>query len=214
MNFLNYESFIKNRFSGKIVHIIGSGPSLTDFDYSIFKNKTIITINHSYKLVESEFTVCLDTNFAIREDQSKILDSNKIILTAKTSNLSRERTYQFRPTNRFSLNPEDGVYSSRSSGLAALTIALQGMAERIFLWGFDYKFFSVDDIKKYTNVVNMENKMYGHSTSGVYTHSQDEEIHEHIFTDIIPYFSVYPRNKIINMSIGSAIPFFEKRAKI
>ena len=52
-----------DRFKDYEVHIIGSGPSLIGFDYSTLKNKRVITVNHSYKLIKSEFTVFIDKEF-------------------------------------------------------------------------------------------------------------------------------------------------------
>ena len=63
MKSVQYPAFIRNYFKNSEVHIVGSGPSLIGFDYSKLSGKRVITINHAYKLVKSEFTVFVDKDF-------------------------------------------------------------------------------------------------------------------------------------------------------
>jgi len=220
---LSYPDFIKDRYKNKDVHIVASGPSLIGFDYSYFNDKNVIAVNHAYKLVKNDFVVFLDSHFAARESP-EVLTSGNTLVCSRSAHVPFDQCYAFKAVNRFQLDPNEGVYSPRSSGLAALTIAIQGSAKNIYLWGFDYRFFSFPEIVEAANsngadkatkdfIKNLKKEKYGHATTGKFKHSQDEAYHEIIFKDIVKLFEIYPRHNIFNMSKYSAIPFFERKIK-
>lgn len=188
---MRYEDFITGRYAGKVVHVVASGPSLRGFDYSKLSGKTIIAVNHAYKEVPNfDVKVGLDKTFFTREDPQAIGRG----WTIAPPHAVRDHTQviNFRMTAHFDINPGP-VYSYGSSGLAALTVALQGGAERVVLWGFDYCF--LDGVH--------------HSTQGKYVHSQGDG-HEHVFSAQVSKFIVFPAEKIVNASLNSGIPYFEK----
>jgi len=85
------------------------------------------------------------------------------------------------------------VYGYGSAGLVALTIALQGGAEKVILWGYDYGF---------SNGAH-------HSTQGEFRHSMGLD-KEHLYKNQVSKFAVYPSGIILNASPESNIPYFQK----
>jgi len=207
-----YPDFIKDRFKNSDVHIVGSGPSLIGFDYSKLRNKKVITINHSYKLISSEFTVFIDKEF-YKEDPYVF---NQITLSR--FDCIPKPTIGFNMAKEFSMNPEDGVYPRRNknSGLSAICIALQGGADKIFLYGFDHKFFNLEQAKiiaeynKFPGEIDGDRETWAHSTSGKFNHTRETPNIAETFKSIISFFEVFPSEKIFNMSPFSAIPYFKK----
>ncbi len=187
---MNYVDFITGKFTGKTVHIVGSGPSLTGFDYRRLSGKTIIPVNHAYKKVPwCAFKVAIDANFFSRED-SEAIGRGWTLSPAHAA--KGDGIVNFRMASHFSTEPGP-VYAYGSSGLAAVTIALQGDAERVILWGLDYRF------------INGRH----HATQGEFKHSQGEG-REHIFEAQVSKFAVFPADKILNASQDSGLTYFEK----
>lgn len=205
-----YPEFIKDRFKNSDVHIIASGPSLIGFDYSALKNKRVITINHAYKLVNSEFTVFIDKEF-YKEDPDI---ANQFTLSRH--DCDPKPSIGFNMSKEFSMNPENGVYPrmNKNSGLSAICIALQGGAEKIYLCGFDHRFFNSEQAKiiaEYNgNKIDDNKETWAHSTTGKFNHTRETPNIEETFKNIIPLFEVFPKEKIFNMSPFSAIPYFIK----
>ena len=187
---MNYIEFIKRRYVGQTVHVVGSGPSLQGFDYSRLTGKTIIAINHAYKEVpQFDVKVALDRTFFTREDTEAIGRGWTI---APHHAAKDSRVINFRMAAHYSDEPGP-VYAYGSSGLAAVTIALQGGAERVVLWGLDYCF--VDGVH--------------HATQGKYKHSQGDG-REHVFQAQVSKFAAFPVEKIVNASSISGIQIFRK----
>jgi len=187
---MNYVEFITGKFTGKTVHIVGSGPSLTGFDYRKLSGRTIIPVNHAYKKVPGyAFKVAIDANFFNREDAEAIGRG----LTLSPAHAAKgPGVINFRMASHFSAEPGP-VYAYGSSGLATVTIALQGGAERVILWGLDYCFLDGRH----------------HATQGEFKHSQGEG-REHIFSAQASKFAVFPAEKILNASQASRITYFQK----
>ncbi len=205
----DYISFITNKYFEKDVHIVASGPSLVGFDYSYFNNKNVIATNHSFKLTRHDFCVFVDKRF-LKEDSKAI---GKTFFLARQGIPDANVNFPF--AEYFSFNPADGVYprNRKQSGAAALTIALQGGARRVFLWGFDCRFLSADEAQRaaYLNgnpAFTPDRSIYGHSSSGKFDHKHDSKADESIFKTMIDLFDPYPEEKIINMSKFSAIKRF------
>ncbi len=213
MTMPTYPDFISNRFTGKEVHVVASGPSLLGFDYSQLKGKTVIAVNYAYKFVEHDFVVYVDKGFP----------KEALGITEETTCLSRpQRT--FPPTvglkilSHFTMDPKVGVYGGihqRSSGVAALCIALQGGAEHVYIYGMDCKFFSREEALAAArfngapeSIVTLDR--YGHSTSGVIPHKRDDEDADAIFQLTAKLFNVFPRDKVTNQSPFSLITKFKK----
>jgi len=189
----NYKDFITNRYSGKDVYVVASGPSLYDFDYSKLGDKIVIAVNHAYKLVDADCVVFNDKSFLERECPEVIEHKNCL-----------SRFHKNKPiipitfSNRFSYNIADGVYTGKSSGAAALTVALQGGASKVYLLGFDYCSMIIND------------KYYLHSTDDKFNHRHKTNKSEYIFRSVINLFKQFPEDKIINCSNISKLPYFER----
>ena len=216
---MTYPEFITNRFSGLDIHIVGSGASLVGFDYSFFDNKNVIAINHAYKMTKSDYLVFNDSHF-INENGGK-LEYSGHVLCPKRIQYDGSSKIEFDLVNTFYSDPLKGVYIWRSSALSAITIALQGNASRIFLWGVDCRFFSKNEIIKIVkeNTVNQdvirhiegsERLIWTHSTDDKFNHTMNKPRDEKIFNDVVNNFGVFPKDKIFNMSYYSAITFFQK----
>jgi len=209
-----YEQFINNRFDRQDVFIVASGPSLIGFDYQLLNNKKVIAVNHSHKLVQHEYCVFVDKGFPEKESPEVL---NTTCLTQYNQNYKdKDNIIFFKFSNSFSHNLENGVYHRSSSGSVAICTALHGNANKIYLLGFDCRGVSYDDAKKICldnggNVDTIQERFYGHSTSGQFTHNRDSAKNMHIFNSTIQKYSAFTKYKIINLSNISMIPFFEKK---
>lgn len=212
-----YADFINRKFYTQDVHIVASGPSLYGFDYRKLDGLNVIAVNHAYKMCRPIFTVAVDVGFIQQEDPEA---PNRTKMVCRK--LKNYPGIPFEASKEFSLDPEGGVYTIKSSGASAVTIALQAGAKNVFLYGFDCQFFDQDTMREVIefNGTQCPNKLLpekmGHATSGMFKHRKDifshneREDHEKIFKRTIKYFEVFPREKIFNMSKWSAIPYFEK----
>lgn len=185
-----YLKFITGRYVGKAVHIVGSGPSLAGFDYSLLQGKIILAINHASREVPNfDAKIVLDANHITRENPDALRSFPLLCSTHATDDA---RAIRFRMASHFDDQPGP-VYAYGSSGLAAVSIALQGGADRVILWGLDYCF---KDGRH-------------HATQDKYTHRQGEG-REHVFASQVSKFAVFPAEKIFNASEISALPYFKK----
>jgi len=206
---MKYENFITDKYKDQDVHIVASGASLFGFDYSKITGN-IITVNHSHKSINSDYTVFIDKSFPIREDSSVL---KKTCISRYNADFPNIIDTKF--INYFSYKISDGCYSGNSSGIAAITTALQAGAKKVFLHGFDSRGFNRDEmieICEYNNydTLNIVHDYYLHSTQGFFNHSKNLESNEIIFRNMIEKFSLLPKEKIFNCSQFSAIPFFER----
>ncbi len=199
---MKYKNWIPSRLTGHNVHIVASGPSLTDFDYSYFDDKKVIAVNHSYKKLKSPlWTVAVDRGFVSAEDKDAPL---------RTTLLCREmaqypQIIDFEFSDDLSMNPHDGIYHKKMSGAAAITSALHAGAKKIYIWGMDCCY--VDG--------------RSHSTDGEFAHRRTQEEIQRtdprykksfnkLLADRINLFKPFPKDMIFNMSKHSAIPYFKK----
>lgn len=151
-----YAHWIKDRLKGKSVHVVASGPSLTNFDYSLLSAHSVIAVNHSYKCVPwALWTIAGDRKFAEVED---VAAAKSTTLLCRNTNLPG--VVLFESISWFSMNPHDGVYSKKLSGVLALMSAIHAGAEKVYLWGHDC---GVPEGEKI------------HATSGQFLHRMDEK---------------------------------------
>lgn len=193
-----YEKFIKGRFSGQDVHVVGSGPSLYGFDYSFFKGRRVIAINHAYKETEHDFKVFNDSNFVRREDPEAV--NVTLSLCPKSVYKPSERVINYHAVPfRFTPHPGD-VYGKGESGCTALCIAIQGGARRIFLWGLDYTFASLGS-----------GELLHHSTAGKYAHRMNSPADKAYYDNARFRFEVFKNfDNIFNCSDISILNQFPK----
>jgi hypothetical protein len=188
---MTIQEFLKDRYKNKDVHIVGSGPSLKDFDYSYFDDKTVIAINHAFKKTNHDCVVYIDKGFA-RIECPEISTHDKPVLafhTAATNNAIR-----FDRASRYNTLNDGKIFDVRSSGCTALSIAIVGGASKIYLHGFDY--CTVDGVS--------------HSTDGEFKHRMSGQALDLALKSRIKSFERFPITRIFNCSQVSAIPYFKK----
>lgn len=223
---MKYVEFIKDKFKGQPVHVVASGPSLFGFDYSKLDNCNVIAVNHAFKFVKHDFTVSVDN--LVKREEDTVVDPLKTPywltrLIRDFRHLPNVITLKFFDTD-FSFDPEQGVYHSRLAGCAALCVALQSGASHVYLWGFDCRFFTFSELVESTvmhgHTTADAREMiletigdlpkYAHGTSGRANHSREKLSDEGVFVDTIKHFQKFPRDVVTNMSMLSAIPYFDR----
>ena len=208
---IKYPEFIKGKFEGEEVHVVASGPSLVGFDYKSLKGKNVIAVNYAFKMVKHSFCIFVDKGFARVEAPEVIKES--VCVSRLNPEFPSLIVFDF--AKKYSINPDDGVWHRRSSGSIAICAALQGGASKVYLYGFDCRFFTPDQVRLVAALNGNDNyktklDLYGHATSEKFKHRQDQPDDEQVFEDTIQIFAAFPRDKILNMSRFSAIPYFEK----
>lgn len=199
---MTYAEFIRNRLRGQEVHIVASGPSLKDFDYSTLDGKNIIAVNHSYIKVKNPlWCVAMDVKFILSEDPRapynvqiigpKMRQFPQIIHIRKAESLTE-----------FSMDPTRPLYCRKDSGCTAITTALHAGAEKIYLYGFDCQISEGD------NLLHATDQEFNHRQKLSYLNPNDIEKLKENLKAKIKLFSVFPSEKIINMNPKSAIPYF------
>ena len=200
---------LEDSLKGEDCFIVGGGASLKGFDFSQLDGKYTITINHSiFYYPNSKAILFIDRKF-IKENN---FEAEIFLRKYKGIVFSAFRTKYFLESNRsdnvysFSLNntaPQekyyDGLYHSRSSGLAAVNLALIMKARRIYLLGFDYDyeaptkhFYNSNGEDKYKNEISYV-KPRCNSVVGM-------------FQAYLPY-----KDRIINCNPESRLPYFIKK---
>ncbi len=241
---VKYPEFIKDRFAGEEVHVVGSGPSLVGFDYSRLKGKRVIAINNAYKLVEHDFCLFTDRGFARRESPEVVEETTCVSIF--DADFPGHIVYRYADgdggrANQFQLDPAKGLWHRSSSGSLGLCAALQGGANKVYIYGFDCRFFTFMETQaaaklngiSATGLVELENRValqrerihpktknmdfqhFAHSTSSLdgFHHEREDSSSEQAFKDSIKWFARFPRDKVLNMSRFSAIPYFDKSAR-
>ena len=186
---MTFSKFIKNRYAGKSVHIVASGESLRDFDYSYFDDKLTIAVNHAHKKVNADLNVFIDKGF-INKECNEI--HKKVYACPRYVNTN---SLYFDFSRALNFEPDDRVFAptqGKTSGAVALVIALKGNPDRIYLHGFDYGF-----------------EKYHHATAGEYNHRQTDASLRNSLASGLHYFDFLPTGKIINCSKNSKITRFK-----
>jgi hypothetical protein len=136
---------INGRHEGQDVYVLGSGPSLVGYDLSQLSDKTVIAVNHSIEFFNAQYLVFGDAMFL----KSSNYDFNKysgVVVTPHRHNdsarlqfIPEERKYFFEPRrDEPHINAKMGLFHPCSSGIMALSLAIQFRARKIYLLGFDY----------------------------------------------------------------------------
>lgn len=134
-------SKIKNTGMGKILCILGNGPSLNEVDTKHIKrlNIDILSINHPDPRVwPTKYWAFFDASQMRRH--SELWDSyNGIIFNSTAIKKQKETSMQFRSlrTKGFSRNLIDGIHIGRSSVYASMQIALWMNYDYVFILGVD-----------------------------------------------------------------------------
>ncbi len=208
---IKYPEFIRDKFKDEEVHVVASGPSLVGFDYKRLKGKNVIAVNHAFKMVQHSFCIFVDKGFPRVEAPEVIKES--VCVSRVNPEFPSLIVFDF--AKKYSINPDEGVWHRKSSGAISVCAALQSGASKVYLYGFDCKFFTSDEARaaaKHNGVDNYKTKLdlYGHATSEKFKHQRDRPVDEIVFQQTIQVFASFPRDKIVNMSKFSAIPYFDK----
>jgi len=131
--------WMKDFFKDKDVFILGSGPSLTDFDFKRLTGKTILAVNHMWQYVAPTMLVFLDSIFRA-EEMARGVDFTSLpfpVVTGPSSGLTQGKNcFRF----HYAGKPEmSGLrfYGMSNSALFALNVALYCNAAKIYLMGID-----------------------------------------------------------------------------
>lgn len=195
---IRQNEWLVNCFKDQDVFVIGSGPSLTDFDYRPLRDKKKIVINHQYRYVTPDIHLFLDGRFVSEVKKHFGHDVYNFpwkVLAGPASGMTRkENVYIFQSAEEPSQSPQR-LYTITQSGLCAINAAILTGAARIFLLGMDCRF--VGD--------------RGHSYSHEFRHIRDGRQHEKAYAKNIKRYRRFSEHKHIwNLSPISAIDAFPK----
>jgi hypothetical protein len=189
------------RWAGADVFIVGGGPSLAGFDWSLLHGKNTIGCNAAFKLGVDVCKVCFFSDqkwFQAYETELSTFTGEVVTHCPRLLPLSF-RTPWLKGVRREKRGlHQKAIGFGGNSGCSAVNLALLMGAKRVFLLGFDCK---VEDVKQ--------------------THWHKWTI-EQMNLQVFPKFiqgwgaiavdlpTVFPGCEIINLNPDSAIPFFPK----
>lgn len=139
------------QWAGRRCFIIGGGPSLKDFDFSLLENELTIGINRAYEKfspVSPTILYSMDTRFYRwccggdygEEAKRKFVDFSGIRLWCDLGNFPFENLYYIRSRGRYGTPVSlGGIFHGNNSGYGAIQVALALGAAPIYLLGFDLK---------------------------------------------------------------------------
>jgi len=135
---------INGMLDGKRVFVIGSGPSLKGFDFSLLKDEETIAVNHTIE----HYKDCKYHLFGDPRVYDYIKDIYKdykgMIFASHHADLEKierenDRMIVFSKNwKRVTEKLEDGLYSDFNSGMEAVNLALVMGAKEIYLLGLDF----------------------------------------------------------------------------
>lgn len=138
-------------FENERVFVVGSGPSLTGFDFSRLDGEKVIAINHTYRLTKHDLHCFYDASFLEeaklagydpRTHVSKVLCKRDLVVPPATN------VIEFRRASCITQRFKDGLYMGFSSALPAINAALIYGAREVLLLGIDCRFFTADDVRE------------------------------------------------------------------
>lgn len=135
-------------FNGKRVFIIGTGASLTGFDFSRLDGEKKIAINHAYRLTPHDLHVFYDASF-LEESRGVYNPATHTakVLAGRNSNVREHENVQlFRRADHVTPSFQNGLYMGMSSALPAINAALIFGASEVFLLGIDCRFLTADEV--------------------------------------------------------------------
>jgi hypothetical protein len=210
-------------FENERVFIVGSGPSLTGFDFSRLDGEKVIAINHAYRLTKHDLHCFYDAAFLEeaepagydpRTHGSKVLCKRDLV-TPPSANV-----IEFRRTSCITQRFKDGLYGARSSALPAINAALIYGAREVLLLGIDCRFFTADDVREAAklngNPSAAADVLRGadfahHVTQQSVTHTMREPKNENKYLEMARYFEAFKGYPVFNLSPLSALSLPIKR---
>jgi len=236
-------SFTSERFTNRFFHevmpdgswenkacfIVGGGPSLANFNWSLLKGKRTIGINRVYEKIDPTIIFSMDTRFLrwILEGKygevikERFISSKayKVWLCTYTCILPIEifimRVYESysKGFRAFPLSMKDGLGHGNNSGYGALNLAVCLGANPIYLLGFDMKFKLDEETKK----LDEQMKKIGKRVRTHWHNGHPNPMRPHVLENFIKYFRVPAKIckeqgiEVINLCPDSALPYFPKK---
>lgn len=124
-------------FKDKVIYLIGGGPSLKDFDFSLLKNKVKIAINKAFLFVP-DADVLYWTDFRFYKWYEKDINNFKGIKVTNKNKPLRDDVINLKDTGRSGLDlDKSSIRHGNNSGFAAINLAIHFGAKKIILLGYD-----------------------------------------------------------------------------
>ena len=124
-------------FKGETIYLIGGGPSLSDFNFNLLKDKNTIAINKAFLHVPNA-DVCYWNDSRFYTWFKKHLDPFKGLKITNKFKPEREDIIRLKSTGKTGLELEPtGLRHGNNSGYAAINLAYHLGANRIILLGYD-----------------------------------------------------------------------------
>lgn len=139
-------------FKGR-VFIVGSGLSLTGFDFSRLNGEDVIAVNHAYLLTPHKLHVFYDKSFLDEANKDKkIYDpykhTSKVLCGRNTNLKASDNVILFRKAPAITKEIRHGLYVGNSSTQAAINAALIFGATEVYLLGIDCCFLSEKEVRE------------------------------------------------------------------
>jgi len=170
-----------DNYTGKSCFIIGGGPSLTDFDFSLLKDKITIGINRSFEFIDTTFLYIndkqyynniidykfsRDTYLKFKSFPGHIVmptpwDGNRLMYNVKIIKRSLSSVVH--------TDINDGIFNGSNSGFGSIMFAIALGIKTIYLLGFDmsrnknkthYHSGYYDNYEHYDEKLNIYKKMF------------------------------------------------------
>lgn len=184
---------------GKDCFIIGGGNSLRGFDFSILDNKFTIAVNHTVIYYpKAKACIFLDGDFLDKKNNEarKFLMEYKgmVFCSYRTTyhNENKKAIPFYTNMDKITDSFEKGIYGTRLTGIAALSLAIIMNPDNIYLLGFDLD-TKADKIHFYDTDYNNE---HGYRSARIQGHLND-------FKKFVPY-----KDKIFNLNLNSKVNCF------
>lgn len=215
-------------FKDKDVFVVGSGPSLTGFDFSKLEGREVIAVNHAYKLTPHQVHTFYDQTFlteAAKDGYDYTKHPAHIVASKSSGCVESENVTIYRRSNMVSRKIEQGLYCGYSSAQAAVNYALIMGARAVFLLGIDCKYLSPDEVRRCAafngNPAAADEVLKGmdfahHVSQQNTAHSINVKEKEKKYTNMAPQFSLFAGHPVYNCSPCSALTlkFFDIREKL
>jgi hypothetical protein len=183
----------QREWAGADVFIIGGGPSLRDFDFNRLRKYRTIGCNSAFRLGSAICKICFfsDTNFWEKNLEDLTLFPAPVITNQEevTSPWVRKMRREEKGLHK------DALGFGGNSGCGAINLALLLGATRVFLLGFDCKAEEDGRTNWHDYQGQSSPEIYPRFLEGFAAIARD-----------LP--TVFPDTIIINLTPGSAIPFF------
>ena len=137
-------------WKGKRCFVVGGGPSLKGFNFSMLDNEYSIAINRAYEYYNADILFAMDGRFYNwtmqnkygKAARKKFLEFNGVKFWLDISNLNIHNVFYMKAIGRTGISYilEHGLFHGNNSGYGAFNLAIALGASPIYLLGFDMHF--------------------------------------------------------------------------